>query len=422
MSKNTSSPPDKPKLILAVDLGGSLTKVFYYDNSGNLKVLVMEPLTADVSEAELKNHLQQVVGNPEPEDVAWVKVADSSHISEGNGDSPPPDKPKVSYKFKAVGRLAKYFGGTASLRKAKFELGLFKILVAIGVTRLKLKLPPKLAVAVCILQPWGEYKNRNHLLEMLSDYSSFWFNGEKLSVSWWLFDFKPEGAGLGILRGKQVGASFRKRNTAVLMLGHRNSSILVFEKGVVQNGFTSDYGFIALVKRVHSRIPCYKLERLAETMIDAGYEPDAKILRRLVLTDSPALQAKEVEDALASIKDVRNQFARDVGRWVNETLADYAVHIDEIVVGGGAADYLKSAMEPLLNVPSVWDIQNLPVNIASEGVGTRLLDVYGMATFLRDKVDRLAIERQEQQLYQQQKQQKLKQKQQQVDEEVAVGD
>jgi len=31
MSKNTSSPPDKPKLILAVDLGGSLTKVFYYD-------------------------------------------------------------------------------------------------------------------------------------------------------------------------------------------------------------------------------------------------------------------------------------------------------------------------------------------------------------------------------------------------------
>ena len=53
MSKNTSSPPEKPKLILAVDLGGSLTKVFYYDNSGNLKVLVMEPLTADVSEEVL---------------------------------------------------------------------------------------------------------------------------------------------------------------------------------------------------------------------------------------------------------------------------------------------------------------------------------------------------------------------------------
>ena len=82
MSKSTSSPPDKPKLILAVDLGGSLTKVFYYDNSDNLKVLVMEPLTADVSEAELKNHLQQVVGNPEPEDVAWVKVASESLLSE----------------------------------------------------------------------------------------------------------------------------------------------------------------------------------------------------------------------------------------------------------------------------------------------------------------------------------------------------
>ena len=103
-----------PHLLLAVDLGGSVTKVFYYDTGGNLRVLAMEPLTADVTELEIKNHLQQVVGNPAPEDIAWVKVVDKL-------TSPQPEEESSAdktYRVKAVGRLAKYFGGSAELRKA----------------------------------------------------------------------------------------------------------------------------------------------------------------------------------------------------------------------------------------------------------------------------------------------------------------
>jgi len=131
MSKNTQEKSLLPKLVLAVDLGGSVTKVFYYDNAGNLRVLAMEPLTADVTESEIKNHLQQVVGNPAPEDIAWVKVVDKL-TEESNGEQPTADK---TYRVKAVGRLAKYFGGSAELRKAKFELGLFKILAAMRFAR-----------------------------------------------------------------------------------------------------------------------------------------------------------------------------------------------------------------------------------------------------------------------------------------------
>ena len=393
MSKNALSPSLLPKLILAVDLGGSVTKVFYLDNTGSLRVLAMEPLTADVSESEILNHIEQVVGNPEHEDIAWVKVVDNLQVDSLDGDSPQQEKPKITYRVKAVGRLAKYFGGSAELRKAKFELGLFKILAAIGVIRLKLKLPPKLTVAVCVLQPWGEYRNRHQLKEMLQMCSNYWFNGDRLSINWWHQDFKPEGAGLGIIRGRQLGANFKKQNTAVLMLGHRNSSILVFEKGVVQSGYTSEYGFVDLVKRVHNRVPCYTVERLTTTIIDAGVEPDPQVIRSLCKTDSPALQAREVSEARAAISEARNQFVRDLAKWINETLADYAVPIMEIVVGGGAAAYLKSELEPRLSVDSLWHLQNLPSNIPDEGLGLRLLDVYGVATFLRDKVEKLATEK-----------------------------
>jgi len=189
------------------------------------------------------------------------------------------------------------------------------------------------------------------------------------------------------------------------MLGHRNSSILVFEKGVVQSGFTSEYGFIELVKRAHTRIPCYTLDRLTTTIIDAGLEPEPKIIRRICKTDSPALQARVVSEAMrlasprcafAAITDARSQFVRDIARWINETLADYAVPIDEIVVGGGAADYLKPELEPRLSVESLWHLQNLPNNVPDEGLGLMLLDVYGVAAFLRDKVEKLAVEKKQQ--------------------------
>jgi hypothetical protein len=103
-----------------------------------------------------------------------------------------------------------------------------------------------------------------------------------------------------------------------------------------------------------------------------------------------------VSEAIATITDARNQFVRDIARWINETLADYAVPIDEIVVGGGAADYLKRDLEPRLNVESLWHLQHLPTNIPDEGLGLRLLDVYGVATFLRDKVEKLAVEKKQQ--------------------------
>ncbi|HLO48654.1 MAG TPA: ParM/StbA family protein [Kamptonema sp.] len=390
MSKSTLFQSSPPQLIIAIDLGGSSTKVFYYDSNGALKVLVMEPLTADVLESEIKNHLQQLVGKVEPEDVAWVKVREKSQDEEA----------EVSYKVRAVGRLAKHLGGSAELKKAKFEFGVFKILAAIGVVRSRLDLPPKLTVALSVLMPWGEFVNRHQLKELLADCGSYYFNGERLSLSWWLLDFKPEGGGLGMLRGKQLAGTFKKKDTAVLMLGHRNASIVIFEKGVVQEGYTSEYGFVELVKRVQKKTPGYNFERLTAVIIQAGYEPDKKIISRLVKTEAPELQVKEVENTIAVIKDVQGQFGRDLGKWINEILVDHDV--DEIVVGGGAASYLKPELEPRLKSPVVWELQNLPTNIADEGLAERLLDVYGVINYLRRKVDNLV----EEQLLKQQNEQK----------------
>jgi hypothetical protein len=390
MSKSTLFQSSPPQLIIAIDLGGSSTKVFYYDSNGALKVLVMEPLTADVLESEIKNHLQQLVGKVEPEDVAWVKVREKSQDEEA----------EVSYKVRAVGRLAKHLGGSADLKKAKFEFGVFKILAAIGVVRSRLDLPPKLTVALSVLMPWGEFVNRHQLKELLADCGSYYFNGERLSVSWWLLDFKPEGGGLGMLRGKQLAGNFKKKDTAVLMLGHRNASIVIFEKGVVQEGYTSEYGFVELVKRVQKKTPGYNFERLTAVIIQAGYEPEKEIISRLVKTEAPELQVKEVENTIAAIKDVRGQFGRDLGKWINEILVDRDV--DEIVVGGGAASYLKPELKARLKSPVVWELQNLPTNIADEGLAERLLDVYGVINYLRRKVDKLV----EEQLLKQQNEQK----------------
>jgi hypothetical protein len=392
MAENASKSLKPPDLTIAIDLGGSLTKAFYYDN-GNLKLLQMEPEVADVSEFTLKTHLQQLVGSSHPENVAWVRIVDRSQDTEAVNDKTEKTEQKA-YRFQAVGQLAKNLDGNARLKQLKYEPGVTKVLAAIAVARQRLKLPQNLTVALAVLLPYGEYLDKTQLEQLLRENTSYIFNGERISINLWLYDCKPEGGGMALIRDKQLGPAFRKKNTAVLMLGHRNASLLFFDKGTLAYGCTSDYGFIDFVKRVDKKTSGYNFERLTSILIQAGYELDPKAIERLARAQAGALRAKEVQRTTAAIREARTEFVEALLRWVHETMAERDLQ-DETIVCGGAADYFKPDLQDRFEIPLVWHLQNLPNNISDDGLGQRLLDVYGVATHLRLKVDKQVEQKQQ---------------------------
>jgi hypothetical protein len=83
------------------------------------------------------------------------------------------------------------------------------------------------------------------------------------------------------MHNKKVGSVLKERVCAIAIIGYRNASLLVVQRGDVRSGKTSDLGFIRMVERVVARTSGQTAERLAPAIAAAGSEFKAAPLMRL---------------------------------------------------------------------------------------------------------------------------------------------
>jgi hypothetical protein len=369
-------------LTLTFDPGSSLSKVIYHGSDGKPRLLLMEPEVIELSLSSIHTYLKSR-GNLEiarPEDEVWLQCG---------GDQP----------YQVVGCLARQFLATVRMDEVKYERALYKVLAAVGAiahregfaNAPRSKRSQKFSVAISALLPYGEYQNAQRLQQLLKQHlKNYSFRGDRLQVKLEAFECRPEGGGLAMARVMQHGAEwFQQQTLAVLMFGHRNTSLLLFERGKLAIGHTTHLGFYQLVDKVLQRTSGQSTDSLTRAIYNIGNQivPDHAQVQQLVKTRSPIEQKLEREQIITAILTAREEYWSRLQDWLDTRLPS----VTEVIISGGAALYLHDELETYFSrTPTYWgsDLQRrlqelLGLDYRSnqpdaESLSFRLVDAFGM--------------------------------------------
>jgi hypothetical protein len=200
--------------------------------------MLLDPQVVVVPAKSIENYEKYKIGQANPEDSAWVKFGET-HF--------------------AVGFLAKKnFHAVHCLEALKVDSAIPQTLALVGSIAQKNDFPVGFSLSLGILLPWNEFRDRekfeSQISAALSDYT---FRGQRFSVQLESFSALPEGGGI-FARGRvpeKLGQKLRnpkELTITVIMLGYRNSSILVIEKGELTRGATGDFGFARMVQKIQT--------------------------------------------------------------------------------------------------------------------------------------------------------------------------
>lgn len=341
-SKLKAKSKPKPFLKLVVDPGTSVSKILYVVNEGTVKWMTMraEYLTLP---SESASSLPIDSGMGQPEDNAWVRLSKSGECH-------------------AVGFVASNYRATVSIKKLKHESLPFKILAAVGAIASREKLGNSFKLKLGILLPYSEYRlEHDWSSELKTALSSFYFQDRQIKVKLTSFSCKPEGYGIAKFTSRCESADyFHQGNTAVIMLGYRNTSCLFFRRGTVSKpeSGTTDLGFYTLLDKLIEKVPSLTRSDILKAMsseFEESYKRTSNNQTYLNYQESPAeinfaslvtsATSELAEKELAKIKhnyDVSLiEYWVLLKNWLEETLPRIS-EIDAFVLGGGSYDLLAS--------------------------------------------------------------------------------
>ncbi len=364
----------KPTLYLAGDLGKSACKFLYWIDKGDFQPLWLgSDVVEGVSDAILKKF--EVGGDLS--ESAWLKVGEHNIL---------------------VGNSATSY--SSSFAADKVQIAAYQVATALGLAAIASQLSEYNAV-VSLAIPLNEFRNRAEIenqLKAIGEGMTACDRPQQFTVT---LSFYPEGTGLYLLHRKerehQISAPYTRR-AVVLMMGHRNLSLLVFEGGRLNanlsqtsdrlgfwNGFTTDASSAGVRERDYHSLLAAVVSGSAE---------------QLSAIEGRVKNFSEAVDAIRQGEMKRlDAFCRDdnvIDLLVNSTQTD-------VLVGGGVAHVLRSDLkdyfaglgfaEHLYFADAIGgrllllaeQTRNAQADLARP---MRMADVYGLAQALLGKVQR----------------------------------
>ncbi|OYD89686.1 hypothetical protein CDG76_34460 [Nostoc sp. 'Peltigera membranacea cyanobiont' 210A] len=379
-------------LIVSFDPGASLTKIVYeLATEGKPHLMTMEPEMLKLPQSSIDAYMSSRKGleSPKPVDEAWVS-------SPADGDT----------QCTVIGFLARQFSASARLDKLKYETSIHKALAVIGAIAQHNKLPNRFSLSLTSLLPYGEYQNRQAFEQQLqSALKDFRFRGQRLRVKLERFECLPEGAGLAMIRQRQNGKEwFNAQTIAVLMFGHRNTSLLLFERGKMTAGYTNGLGFHQMVKRVIERTSGQDATALTSAIYAAGSDitPDNQAIRTLVKSREPKNLDYELQMIVNAIATAKAEYWSRLYDWLESTLPA----VNEVILSGGAALYLEQELQECFQeISTYWgaDLQQQVQEVfkdksndyyrtfrEQEALSFRLIDAFGLFMRFRAQIEKVA--------------------------------
>lgn len=359
-------------LVVGFDPGSSLGRAFYSANPFQLELLLMEPEVVFLPRKSIELYEKNRVGSTAPENAAWVEFQD---------------------KCWAVGFLAKSrFHGDLGLAELKFERAIYKVLAMVGAIAQRKSLPEQFSLALGLLLPWGEYQDRDRFERLVRDaLCNFCFRGKHYSVELEVFECLPEGMGL-IARGRDPGVSISQQNIAVVMIGYRNASILVMERGEMTLGATSDLGFIRLIEKVQSCTSGLKADQLTAAISRAGPKVKPKAFAHLTRSSNRSLQIEEAEQIAEATRVFRAEHWQMLKSWLQNKIT---IPIDEPLASGGTSHNYRHELNDFFGPAKINWCEHLEERIHNDfkdavlkfDLYYRLADIYGFFFYLQRRLE-----------------------------------
>ena len=363
-------------LMLTLDPGSSDTKIVWRLTPFRPELLMMSPEVVEVARESIDLYRSRRLASPEPENEAWIECEGSYYV---------------------VGFLAqKYFNARAITTGLKYELAIVKVLAAVGAIAFKEGLSEEFELMLAMPLPFSEWEDRAVFeRDVRKALASFSFGDKPLAVKLKTFVCVPEGGGHAMARAERIGAAFNQMNMMTLMLGYRDISAVQLNRGVT-SGVTESIGFEKMLLMVQNWTSGHnspeRVRQLIETIHRAGKDIKAKNFSHLGLSKKPERRAEEINRMVEAVKNARTEYWALVARFLINAIP---TDIDQIIVGGGTADYLKPELERFLvqNFPQAqvsWSAEleedvRVSFNLSPQdkALCARLTDAYGLSAFLR---------------------------------------
>jgi hypothetical protein len=246
----------------------------------------------------------------------------------------------------------------------------------------------KFRLALACLLPPGELENKEsfqkYLKTVLPDFGT---PTGKMRVE--LIEFKclPEGAGIYLAHQKKLGQAIKMKVIALVMVGYRNTSVLISDRGIVAaDGKTSDLGMIRLLEKVVAKTSGQTPSRLAPAVVAAGSDISTTPFLRLLRSTSNINKQHELQQIQKAVKLARSEYATVLTSWLEQVISRSA--IDEILFCGGTADYMRRELNShYLGTPCLWGVgANIPKEVDSFCLGSRLADVYSVFLYFSEQL------------------------------------
>jgi hypothetical protein len=336
----------KLTLFASIDVGGSGTKIIYqFDNWDKPKFFIMSPEVEEVSTVDFKRYQDNLIWNahPLPEQQAFLEWKEKIYV---------------------VGDFASEFAPVDRIHERKYENALYKVLAAIGLILEKngvaSKKPksssPKITLHLAFLLPWNEYNDHKRFFEQLQEmFTALKFRGQTWDITLSEnFLCRPEGAGLLAIRTKKEGVNwFQSHQIAILMLGHRNTTLLYFDKGNRKVADSPLLGFSSfldtLAKAIFNGLYEGRNEVYNYKSSDNTTHPNwgsLKAIQSLATAKDESLRRGEIEDIAKTISlETANYWFR-LKKWLDKNLPSMP---REVIIGGGAADFIEPELEWYFN-------------------------------------------------------------------------
>lgn len=344
------------KLVLTCDLGGSLSRaIAQVYPSGVPELLVMSPEVADVNFDSVK-HIQIEAG---VNDSAWVGL---------------------QQEYYTLGTLAKNnFAGTTPLKALKNKYALPKIAALLwqAFRRFGLKNPN---VLIHLLLPSDEAKNVEELSQQLKVLLKQGIDTPTgvLKAKLRNFYVLPEGSGVMAHRLNTLEQVAFDKSIGLLMLGYRNSSFFVLDKGIKGVSETTTLGMSWMVQQFTERTSVGLSKddlRLAKALFDAG-NGNFETLRSLSRKSTAVGIEYDVALFGEVLPIVRDEYCRALRRWISEIGAVF----DEILICGGTATFVQTQLINCLESATVSIMWNggvqIPKSLDTYNLGERIADVW----------------------------------------------
>lgn len=353
----------------AGDFGMSRTKPISQLADGLLSTQPTDPQVVELNPDDLKDPRFRYKPNLPPENQAWVSYGKGTFV---------------------VGNLARVKHGQLHIHQLKQTRIVPKALTAIWAAYQQHGLNNKAGLAFVGQLPAGEMPAREALTQELSEALKGFETPTGTFKIKARIRFVPEGSGIAAYK-EATDPDFSDKVCAFFMLGFRNASVLVMERGVESIVRSSKWGFAHLVQEVSDsdKVVEQSIEILTPVLAEA-FDPKQLLGREGIIDRQPfyrithhhsgSNQTEEVDRLVVATEQACDRYLRELMGWMQDVLNELTVRCDEVILSGGTAETLKRAINRrwLSTFPehSFHGGVKLPEDFDDKGLGVRLFDPY----------------------------------------------